>query len=91
MKKFLFAVVMAVPFYAIAGDDGGSGSTHRYDSHGPAWWEVPCGLPCFAIWRLDNSAMGLQVSDLDSRALRKVKTPQEMRALLAKAQRARRK
>lgn len=55
MKEFLVApvvvLVMAVPVTAAAD------ASCRYGGHGPSWWEVPCGLPCFKVWELESGGL----------------------------------
>ena len=69
----------AAAFAAHAGED----STERYGLQppGPAWWESPCGLPCFAAWRQSC----LDEGDIAPQQLARVRTVAEMQTLIADA------
>ena len=81
VKEFLVAALLllvnAVPVTVRAD------ASYRYGGHGPNWWEVPCGLPCFRVWELESG--GLDSLAVGAENLRRVRTVDEMRALIAKA------
>lgn len=58
-------------------------ASYRYGGYGPNWWEVPCGLPCLKVWELESG--GLDSLAVGEENLRRVRTVDEMRALIAKA------
>lgn len=69
----------AAAFAAHAGED----STERYGLQppGPAWWESPCGLSCFALWQQS----GLDEGAIPPQQLARVRSVAEMQSLIADA------
>ncbi len=74
MKRLLSiaALVVVVP-PAVASD-----ATHRLWGTGPAFWEIPCGLPCFAM----AEAAGIKANEVSYAELNRVQTLAGMQALL---------
>ena len=78
MKRIFLALLLLVPGVALAGED--SGDRYWAQPLGPAWYDVPCGLPCFAVWQQS----GLGWGDVQAAELRAVRTLDDMKALIAR-------
>lgn len=52
--------------------------THRLGGTGPAYWEIPCGLPCFAM----AEAAALKPNEVRPEDWKQVQTVADMQRLL---------